>query len=152
MKKLYYILLLISTISVGQILPTDGDSIYYSSKYCDSATSVEEALTSFYWNMANFQDCINPSESMLNAIFGNLQIFDSYECCCKVASTPGMPGSYTNFPGSACEEYLNEIEFLSIQENVKEIDGMYYDIYGRRYKTIPRGISFMNYKKYFKLN
>ena len=71
---------------------------------------------------------------------------------CKVASTPGMPGSYTNFPGSACEEYLNEIGFIRIKENtVRELDGLYYDIYGRVYKTIPRGVSFMNYNKYFKL-
>ena len=66
-------------------------------------------------------------------------------------STPGLPSSWTGFEGSICEEYLNSIDFLSIEENIIEQNGIYYDMQGRAYKTIPKGVSFMNYNKYFKL-
>ena len=150
MNKLYYIILLISTISIGQIIPTDGDSIYYSPKYCDTAGSVEEAMSSWAFS-ATMQDCFNPSEGMLNALWPALVVKDTYDCCCKVASTPGLPSSWTGFEGSACEEYLNSIDFLHIEEMQIEQNGVYYDMQGRAYKTIPRGVSFMNYNKYFKL-
>jgi hypothetical protein len=150
MNKLYYIILLISTISIGQILPTNADSIYYSPKYCNTAGSIEEGLNSWFFN-GNIGDCMNPSEGILNALWPDLVMFDSYDCCCKVASTPSLQGSWNGYVGSPCEEYLNSIEFLSIEEIVIEQNGTYYDMQGRAYKTIPRGVSFMNYNKYFKL-
>ena len=55
MKNLIF-LLLISTISVGQIIPETGDSIYYSPKYCDTAGSIEEAMSSWAFS-ATMQDC-----------------------------------------------------------------------------------------------
>jgi hypothetical protein len=149
MKNLIF-LLLISTISIGQILPTNGDSIYYGAKYCDTAGSIEDALNSWAFS-GSIQDCFNPSIGMLNALWPNIAIFDSYDCCCKVASTPSLQGSWNGYVGSTCEEYLNSIDFLSIEEIVIEQNGTYYDMQGKAYKTIPRGVSFMNYNKYFKL-
>ena len=149
MKNLIF-LLLISTISIGQILPTNADSIYYSPKYCDTSQSIEDALNSWAFS-GSIQDCFNPSIGMLNALWPNIAIFDSYDCCCKVASTPSLQGSWNGYVGSACEEYLNSIDFLSIEEIVIEQNGIYYDMQGRAYKTIPRGVSFMNYNKYFNI-
>ena len=148
MKNLIF-LFLISTIGIGQILPTNGDSIYYSPKFCNTADSIEDALDSWAFS-GSIQDCFNPSIEMLNALWPNLAIFDTYDCCCKVASTPSLQVSWNGFSGSTCEEYLNSIDFLHIEEVVIEMDGVYYDIYGRAYKTIPRGVSFMNYNRYFK--
>ena len=149
MKNLIF-LLLISTISIGQILPTNGDSIYYSPKYCDTAVTIEDALNSWAFS-GSIQDCFNPSIEMLNALWPNIAIFDSYDCCCKVASTPSLQGSWNGYVGSTCEEYLNSIDFLSIEEIVIEQNGIYYDMQGRSYKTIPKGVSFMNYNKYFNI-
>ena len=149
MKKILF-LLLISTISVGQIIPETGDSIYYSPKFCDSASSAEEAMSSWIFS-GIVQDCINPSEGMANALWPNLAVKDTYDCCCKVASTPGLPGAFTGFEGGGCEEYLNSIDFLYIKENTIKVNGIYYDMQGRAHKTIPRGVSFMNYNKYFNI-
>ena len=151
MKKLLYILLAITATVSSQILPTNGDSIYYSPKYCDTAGTIEDALNSWAFS-GSIQDCFNPSIGMLNALWPNIAIFDTYDCCCKVASTPSLQGSWNGYVGSTCEEYLNSINFLSVTEyeGYKKVDGVYYDIYGRPYKTIPKGVSFMNYNKYFK--
>ena len=149
MRFLFYILT-ISTVAFGQIIPETGDSIYYSPKYCDTSQSIEDALDSWSFN-GNFGDCINPSQAMLDALWPNLALRDSYDCCCKVASTPGLPGSFTGFEGGPCEEYLNSIDFLYIKENTIKVNGIYYDMQGRAYKTIPRGVSFMNYNKYFNI-
>ena len=151
MKKLLYILLAITATVSSQILPTNGDSIYYSPKYCDTAGTIEDALNSWAFS-GSIQDCFNPSIGMLNALWPNIAIFDTYDCCCKVASTPSLQGSWNGYVGSTCEEYLNSINFLSVTEygGYKKVDGIYYDIYGRSYKTIPKGVSFMNYNKYFK--
>ena len=74
---------------------------------------IEDALDSWAFN-GQTQDCFNPSEGMLNALWPALVVKDTYDCCCKVASTPGLPSSWTVFEGSAFEEYLNSIDFLHI--------------------------------------
>ena len=85
--KTLFLVLFASLVAYGQIIPTDGDSIYYSPKYCDTAGSVEEAMSSWAFS-ATMQDCFNPSEGMLNALWPGLVVKDTYDCCCKVASTP----------------------------------------------------------------
>ena len=154
--KTLFLVLFTSLIAYGQ-LPETGDSIYYSPKYCDSAVTIEDALTSWAFS-ANVSDCFNPSIEMLNALWPNLTVKDTYDCCCKVASSPGMPSSWNGFPGSICESYLDSLGWSGFEDNlgvnenmINQLDGIYYDIYGRAYKTIPRGVSFMNYNKYFKL-
>tara|TARA_R110000824_G_scaffold114657_4_gene265363 strand:+ start:619 stop:1068 length:450 start_codon:yes stop_codon:yes gene_type:complete len=147
--RILLFILSISTIAFSQI-PENSDSIYYSPKYCDTADSVEQAMNSWIFS-SNVGNCINPSEGMLNALWPGLAIFDTYDCCCKVASTPSLPGSWTGFEGSICAEYLNSIDFLSVKEDVIKVNGIYYDMQGRAYKTIPRGVSFMNYNKYFNI-
>ena len=148
--KTLFLVLFTSLIAYGQI-PETSDSIYYSPKFCNTADSIEDALDSWAFN-GQTQDCFNPSIGMLNALWPNLDIHDTYDCCCKVASTPGLPGAYNGFEGGACETYLSSIDFLSIEENTIKVNGIYYDMQGRAYKTIPRGVSFMNYNKYFNIN
>jgi hypothetical protein len=158
MKKILLLALLaISSIGATQI-PETSDSIYYSPKYCDTAENTLEAhLTQWTWN-GNAMDCIQPSEAFASAFYdeetGNvlLYLLDTYECCCQVASTPGMPGSWTFFEGSPCEEYLNEIGFTSLNESDIELDGIYIDPYGRQYTMPPSGLSIMNKQKYYRFN
>ena len=116
--------------------------------YCDTAETYEDLLNQFLWS-ANVDNCINPSEAMLNAIgWYNLNLVDSWECCCEIASTPNNPGSLLGYEGSVCEEYMSSI---SIEENInKHIDNIYIDIFGRTYITQPKGLSIMNNKKYYK--
>ena len=149
MKNLIF-LLLISTISIGQIIPTDSDSIYYTVKYCNTAETIEDALTSWYFN-GNIQDCVNPSLGMLKAIWPNLYTLDSYDCCCKVASTPGLEGAWNGYIGSPCETYLDEIGFIAIDENDIKLNGIYIDSFGRQYAIPPKGLSIMNKTKYYRL-
>tara|TARA_B100001094_G_scaffold308711_1_gene341638 strand:- start:66 stop:497 length:432 start_codon:yes stop_codon:yes gene_type:complete len=143
--------MLSTSLLTSQILPTDGDSIYYSPKYCDTADSIEEALNSWLFS-GIMQDCINPSEGMLNALWPNIAIKDTYDCCCKVASTPGLPGAFNYFEGSACETYLEGIGFIALGEReIYQTGGLYIDIYGRQFIEQPQGLSIMNRKKYYKL-
>ena len=151
MKKLLLLALLaICSIGATQI-PETSDSIYYSPKYCNTADSIEDALDSWAFN-GQTQDCFNPSIGMLNALWPNLDIHDSYDCCCKVASTPGLPGAYNGFEGGACETYLDGIGFVLINENNLKLDGMYIDMFGIQYTTPPKGLSIMNRKKYYRFN
>ena len=151
MKKLLLLALLaICSIGATQI-PETSDSIYYSPKYCNTADSIEDALDSWAFN-GQTQDCFNPSIGMLNALWPNLDIHDSYDCCCKVASTPGLPGAYNGFEGGACETYLDGIGFVLINENNLKLDGIYIDMFGIQYTTPPKGLSIMNRKKYYRFN
>ena len=150
MKKLLLDLIAICSIGTAQI-PETSDSIYYSPKYCNTADSIEDALDSWAFN-GQTQDCFNPSIGMLNALWPNLDIHDSYDCCCKVASTPGLPGAYNGFEGGACETYLDGIGFVLINENNLKLDGIYIDMFGIQYTTPPKGLSIMNRKKYYRFN
>ena len=104
------------------------------------------------WN-GNVNDCIQPSELFLTSVdFQTLWLLDTYECCCQVASTPGLEGAWTGFEGSPCEIYLDEIGFISINENkINNLDGIYIDIYGRQYNSPPKGLYIMNKTKYYRL-
>ncbi len=151
MKQLLFLVLFtFLSISSAQIIPETSDSIYYSPKYCDTSESIEDALDSWSFS-GNTQDCFNPSQAMLDALWPGLQIYDSYDCCCKVASTPGLPGAYNGFEGGACETYLDGINFMSISESDIKLDGIYIDMFGRQYTIPPKGLSIMNNKKYYRL-
>lgn len=150
MKSLLFLVL--STSLITAQIPETSDSIYYSPKYCDTADSIEQAMDSWIFS-GIIQDCINPSEGMLNALWPNIAIKDTYDCCCKVASTPGLPGAYNYFEGSACETYLDMIGFVSLDElQQSSFNKIYTDIYGRQYIDQPIGLSIMNRKKFYKFN
>ena len=63
-----------------------------------------------------------------------------------------MPGSWTFFEGSPCEEYLDEIGFTSLDESDLELEGIYIDQFGRQYTIPPKGLSIMNKNKYYRFN
>ena len=157
MRTLFSILLsFLFTLSFSQI-PEDGDSIYYSPKFCNTADSIEDALTSWAFN-GQTGNCYNPSIEMLNALFPGLYILDTYDCCCKVASSPGLEGSWNGFLGGACEAYLDSIGWSSFEDNlamdeniINQLNGIYIDMYGRQYTIQPKGLSVMNKKKYYRL-
>jgi len=159
MKKIL-LLALIAICSIGatQILPETGDSIYYNPKYCNTASTIEDALTSWSFS-GNTQDCYNPSEAMLNAIWPGLVVHDTYDCCCKVASTPGLPGGLNGYEGGACEAYLDSLGWsgfednLGINENmINQWKGIYFDMFGRQYLTQPKGFSIIEGQLYYKFN
>tara|TARA_Y100000356_G_C11061398_1_gene184066 strand:+ start:72 stop:569 length:498 start_codon:yes stop_codon:yes gene_type:complete len=165
MKTLLNLILFTSLLTYGQI-PETADSIYWSTKYCDTAETFEEHLTQWTWN-GNSVDCVQPSEQFANAFYDEetgevgLVLLDSYDCCCKVASTPGVIGAWIFFYGSPCQTYLDSIGFIyddpeyinsiSLDEIDLELKGIYIDIYGRKYILPPKGLSIMNNKKYFRL-
>jgi hypothetical protein len=140
-------------------------SYYMDDKWCDSTDStsvVEDYLVQWIYN-GNVDNCLQPSEGFIEAWWTEgedvpLILHDTYDCCCKDASTPGHPSvGYTGFGGSACEEYLISInwdpihQMLSIDEDIKENKGVYIDMFGRRYSTPPKGLSIMNNQKYLRL-
>ena len=147
--KTLFLVLFTSLIVYGQI-PETSDSIYYSPKYCDTSESVEDALDSWVFS-GNTGDCLNPSEGMLNALWPNLVIYDSYDCCCKVASTPGLPGAWNGFEGNPCETYLDGINFMPLSESDINLNGIYIDMFGIQYTIPPKGLSIMNKEKYYRL-
>ena len=158
MKKLL-LLALIAIYSIGAAqLPETGDSIYYSPKFCDSADSIEDALDSWAFSAA-IQDCFNPSIEMLNALWPNLVVKDTYDCCCKVASSPGLPSSWNGFPGSTCESYLEMIGWSGFEDNLKinedminQWKGIYFDMFGRQYLIQPKGFSITGGQLYYRSN
>ena len=166
MKKLLLLFTIVNYFTFAQ-MPETADSIYWSTKFCDTAETIEDHLAQWTWN-GNFADCMNPSEGLVNAFYDEesgevlLYLLDTYECCCQIASTPGSIGAWTFFYGSSCQEHLDSIGFIyddpkfvnwtSIKENnTKELDEVYIDIYGRRYHTQPDGLSIMNRRIYFKI-
>ena len=156
MKRIL-LLALIAIYSIGTAqLPETGDSIYYSPKFCDSADSIEDALDSWAFSAA-IQDCFNPSIEMLNALWPNLVVKDTYDCCCKVASSPGLPGAWNGFPGSACESYLDSLGWSSFEDNLRinedminQWKGIYFDMMGRQYLIQPKGFSIMEGQSYYR--
>ena len=163
--KTLFLVLFTSLLTYSQI-PETADSVYWSVKYCDSAENTLEAhMNQWTWN-GNVGDCIQPSEQFAEAFYDeetgevDLYLLDSYDCCCKVTSTPGSIGAWTFFYGSPCQTYLDSIGFIyddpdyinwvSLSENNIELEGIYIDIYGRRYTSPPKGLSIMNGKKYYK--
>lgn len=138
---------------------------FYNSKYCntpDSTPTIEEYMTQWIWN-GNVNDCMQPSEALINAFYdeetGNVDLWllDSYECCCQIASTPGLTSAgWNGFEGSACESYLinigwDPITLLSVNEEEIEFKGLYIDMFGRQYTSPPKGLSIMNKTKYYRL-
>ena len=168
MKKILLLAIIaISSIGLSQ-MPETADSVYWSTKYCDTAENTLEAhLTQWTWN-GNAMDCIQPSEAFASAFYDEetgqvlLYLLDSYECCCEVASTPGSIGAWTFFYGSPCQTYLDGIGFVyddpkyinwtSLSEMDLELEGIYIDMYGRQYTIPPKGLSIMNKNKYYRFN
>ena len=168
MKNLFLVLFTLLLTSAFAQPPLTADSVYWTSKYCDSAENTLEAhLTQWTWN-GNIGDCIQPSEAMANAFYNeetgevSLWLVDTYQCCCEVASLPGSTSVWTFFMGSPCQTYLDSIGFIyndpdyvnwtSLDEMDLELDGIYIDMYGRQYIVPPIGLSIMNRKTYIRFN
>jgi len=97
---------------------------------------------------------------MCEALWPAIWIFDSYDCCCKVASLPGSEAVWTGFMESSCPAYLDSIGFIyndpdyvnwtSLEENNK-LDGFYIDMYGIQHTIPPKGLSVKDRTKYIRL-
>ena len=153
MKRLLLLLFVfVNFLTFGQ-MPETSDSIYWVPKYCDTSETIDDALNQWIWS-GNVGNCIQPSPDLVAAVWPNMWLLDTYECCCQVASLPGSNSSWTGFEGSPCQEYLDSIGFYytSINENItKELNGIYIDIYGKQHTSQPSGLSIMNSRKYFKI-
>ena len=163
MKKfLLLTLIAISSISLSQI-PNTADSIYWSVKFCDTSKTVEDCYESYTYN-ANL-GCYQAGTygtNMCDQLWPAIWIFDSYDCCCKVASLPGSEGVWTGFMDSDCPAYLDSIGFVyddpdfvnwtSIYEDELELNGIYIDMFGRQYTIPPKGLSIKNKNKYYRFN
>ena len=167
MKNLFLVLFTLLLTSAFAQMPETADSVYWSTKYCDTSENTLEAhLTQWTWN-GNAVDCIQPSEAFASAFYDEetgqvlLYLLDSYECCCEVASTPGSIGAWTFFYGSPCQTYLDSIGFVyddpkyinwtSLDESCIKLDGFYIDMYGIQHTIPPKGLSIMNKQKYMRL-
>ena len=151
MNKL--LLLLLFPFFVFSQIPETSDSIYWSGDYCDTAETTEEILNQWIWNN-ELKDCIQPDSSILNNLLPALWLTDTYECCCQVSSLPGSNAAMTGFWNSPCQKYLDNINFyyMTVNENNLNIRvGIYIDMYGRKNKKPPRGLSVTNKIKYFRL-
>jgi len=157
MKKLLLLFTIISATLFAQP-PLTADSIYWSGKYCSTAQTIEDCTNSWIFS-GNVNDCIQLSEQFCKAIMPDAVIYDTYECCCQVASAPGSESAWNGFLGSPCETYLDSIGFIhndpehinwtSLEENIK-LYGIYIDMYGIQYTTPPKGLSIMNRQKYYR--
>ena len=161
MRNLFLVLFTLLLTSAFAQPPVSADSVYWSSKYCDTAETAEDALTQWIWN-GNIQDCIQPSPEYVAAVWPGMYLLDTYDCCCKVASLPGSESTWTFFMGSPCQTYLDSIGFVyndpdyvnwtSIGENIILLEeGIYIDMYGRQYIIPPVGLSVKNKTKYIRL-
>ena len=167
MKNLFLVLFTLLLTSAFAQMPETADSVYWSTKYCDTAENTLEAhLTQWTWN-GNAVDCIQPSEAFASAFYDEetgqvlLYLLESYECCWEVASTPGSIGAWTFFSGSPCQTYLDSIGFVyddpkyinwtSLDESGIKLDGIYIDMYGIQHTIPPKGLSIMNKQKYMRL-
>jgi len=140
------------SISFAQIPETE-DSVYWSGNYCDTAETIEEALTQWIWS-SDINDCMQPNLEDIENLWIALWLSDEYECCCRIASLPGSNAAMSGFWDSPCKEYLDSIDFnyMTLDENrTNKLDGIYIDMYGRRHMTQPKGLSIMNKEKYYKL-
>ena len=157
--RLFILFLFIYINSFSQP-PLTADSIYWSGKYCNTAQTIEDCTNSWIFS-GNWNDCIQPSEGFCNAIMPDAVIYDTYECCCQVASAPGSESAWNGFFGGPCQVYLDSIGFVyndpeyvnwtSLDENEIILKGIYIDIYGRQYTIQPNGLYIYNKKKYFKI-
>ena len=162
MKKILLLALIaISSIGLSQ-MPETADSIYWSVKFCNTSETVEDCYEAYTYN-ANIGCYIAGTygTAMCDQLFPEIWLFDSYDCCCKVASLPGDEAVWNGFMNSDCPAYLDSIGFIyndpdyvnwtSLDENELILDGIYIDMYGRYYIVPPVGLSIMNRKKYFRL-
>tara|TARA_R100001443_G_scaffold104862_1_gene113659 strand:+ start:377 stop:889 length:513 start_codon:yes stop_codon:yes gene_type:complete len=170
MRKIVFFLF-ITLFSFGQevFLWNIGDPDIYlhyiDEKWCDSTDStstVADYMTQWIYN-GNIDDCLQPSEGFIEAWWTEgedvpLVLHDSYDCCCKDASTPGHASvGYTGFGGSACEDYLISInwnpfsEMLSKSKEQEQIGELYIDTFGRQHIVPPKGLSIKDGQKYFRL-
>ena len=162
MKKLLLLFTIISATLFAQP-PLTADSIYWSVKFCDTSETVEDCYESYTYN-ANL-GCYQAGTygtNMCDQLWPAIWIFDSYDCCCKVASLPGSEGVWTGFMDSDCPAYLDSIGFVyddpdfvnwtSIYEDELELNGIYIDMFGRQYTIPPKGLSIKNKNKYYRFN
>ena len=151
MKKiLLLILLLIISIGFSQ-RPEESWTPYGngpgSEGWGSTAETFEDCYESWIFNIS-IGNCIQPSMYLCNNYWSpnsstGIDIQDTYELCCIVAYVAGYSEE-----DSPCEESINS---LNINEYKKDNDSFYHDMYGRKYKDIPKGFSIKNGKKYFKL-
>ena len=163
MKKIIILLFVfINTLTFSQ-MPETADSIYWSSKYCNTSETVEDCYDAYTYN-ANIGCYIAGTygTGMCDALYPSIWLMDSYDCCCKVASLPGSEAVWNGFMDSDCPAYLDSIGFIyddpnyinwtSIDENTMSIlDGFYIDFYGKLHIKQPEGLSIMNKRIYFKI-
>ena len=163
MKKILLLALIaISSIGLSQ-MPETADSIYWSVKFCNTSETVEDCYEAYTYN-ANL-GCYMAGTygtNMCDALWPSIWLFDSYDCCCKVASLPGSEAVWNNFMNTDCPAYLDSIGFVyddpeyvnwtSLSEMDLELEGIYIDMYGRQYTIPPKGLSIMNKNKYYRSN
>jgi len=163
MKNLFLVLFTLLLTSAFAQVPNTADSIYWSVKFCDTSETVEDCYESSYTYNSNL-GCYMAGTygpGMCEALWPAIWIFDSYDCCCKVASLPGSEAVWTGFMDSSCPAYLDSIGFIyndpdfvnwtSLDEN-NILDGFYIDMYGIQYTTPPKGLSVKDKTKYIRLN
>ena len=152
MNKLLFIILFSFSFNLFAQIPETEDSIYWSGDYCDTAETIEEALNQWIWN-SDVNDCIQPNLKDIENLWIALWLSDTYECCCEIASLPGSNGAMTGFWESDCKDYLDSINFnyMSINDDINILNGIYIDMYGIQHTTPPKGLSIMNKQKYFRL-
>ena len=163
MKNLFLVLFTLLLTSAFAQMPETADSIYWTPKFCNTSETVEDCYEAYTYN-ANI-GCYMAGTygtAMCDQLFPEIWLFDSYDCCCKVASLPGAPGVWNGFMDSDCPAYLDSIGFVyddpeyinwtSLGELDLELNGIYIDIYGRYHTIPPKGISIMNKKTYIRFN
>ena len=164
MKKIILLLFVfVNTLMFSQ-MPETADSIYWTPKYCNTSETLEDCYEAYTFN-GNIGDCYIAGtfgSGFCDALWPNVWLMDSYDCCCKVASLPGSVYSWNGFFGSPSQTYLDSIGFIyndpkyvnwtSIDENTMSIlDGFYIDLYGKLHIKQPEGLSIMNKRIYFKI-
>ena len=163
MKKIIILLFVfINTLTFSQ-MPETADSIYWSSKYCNTSETVEDCYDAYTYN-ANIGCYVAGTygTGMCDALYPSIWLMDSYDCCCKVASLPGSLSTWNGFMGSSCQEYLDSIGFIyddpeyinwtSLDEIDLELNGIYIDMHGIQHTIPPKGLSIMNKEKYIRFN
>ena len=162
MKKLLFLVSFISLLTYGQ-MPNTADSIYWTPKFCNTSETVEDCYEAYTYN-ANLGCYLAGTygTNMCDALFPEIWLFDSYDCCCKVASAPGSNSVWNGFMNTDCPAYLDSIGFVyddpeyinwtSLSEMDLELEGIYIDMYGRQYTIPPKGLSIMNKNKYYRFN
>ena len=150
MKNLFLVLFTLLLTSAFAQMPETADSIYWSTKFCDTSETVEDCYESYTYN-ANL-GCYQAGTYgtlMCDQLYPGIWLFDSFECCCQVASLPGSDSAWSGFWGSPCQEYLDSINFsyMDVEENYFEsLDGIYIDMYGRQHILRPNGLSIMYFR------